>query len=262
MPSSKYEYLIQYNSLNILFLANYIVQPYFVHVTCKKLWAKSLIMQGSSNWTIQVINAFIFYLIFNVHVKTYSSFYLCHDSTLYIVQYVHCCHLAQSLLQSWQSANPFFQSEWGLPYPLTRRRVCLPPFGGRGDGGVPIPTRGHIYVLWGGLCSVNKFTISIIETQYCTLLATFFVIIFVLCHIMHFQSCPVLYCARYRLRNSALGIRKKNLALSMRSARVLLRKGSKFHNAVTVYIIFSLFLEQALTNINFSKFYAISLWKV
>jgi hypothetical protein len=58
--------------------------------------------------------------------------------------------------QSRHSAKLFLQSsELGLPQPLTRRRVCPPPCGSggrntlagkRGDGRIPIPTRGH--TLW------------------------------------------------------------------------------------------------------------------
>jgi hypothetical protein len=41
-----------------------------------------------------------------------------------------------------QSAEPFLQSsELGLPHPLTRSRVCLPPFGSGG---------GHIRLREGG----------------------------------------------------------------------------------------------------------------
>jgi hypothetical protein len=37
--------------------------------------------------------------------------------------------------QGWQSAKPFLQSsELGLPQPLTRTRVCPPPFGSGGRG--------------------------------------------------------------------------------------------------------------------------------
>ncbi len=65
-------------------------------------------------------------------------------------------NILQPYSQSRQSAKLFLQSsKFGLPQPLTRRRVCPPPFGsgGRGTlagerGGVrvPIPTRGH--TLW------------------------------------------------------------------------------------------------------------------
>jgi hypothetical protein len=66
--------------------------------------------------------------------------------------------------QSRQSAKLFLQSsELGLPPSLSRKRVCPPPFGpveggeftlacGRGNGGVPIPTRGH--TLW---CSTYMY---------------------------------------------------------------------------------------------------------
>jgi hypothetical protein len=66
--------------------------------------------------------------------------------------------------QSRQSAKLFLQSsELGLPYPLSRRRVCPPALwsggrgtlaGERGGGRVPIPTRGH--ALW---CSLYISTL-------------------------------------------------------------------------------------------------------
>ncbi len=73
--------------------------------------------------------------------------------------------------QNRQSAKIFLQSsELGPPHPLSRRRVCPPPFGpggegtlgcGRGVGGVPILTRGH--TLW---CSLYISTLWVRALGY------------------------------------------------------------------------------------------------
>jgi hypothetical protein len=158
---------------------------------------------------------------------------------------------------------------WDSPTPSPAGECAPPPLGERGWGN-PNSDEGtytvviYIYMYFGGpvLCQ------QIYNQHYGK--SILYSIKYFQCH--HFSYCAILctsnpaqFCTVHDIgleTNQLWELGKKSLALSMRIARLLLRKGYKFHNAVKGLHYFQSFPRTSFKNKeNFTKFNACNLYK-